>query len=151
MNKTTMNLHFVKRKQQVLTIFLASFWECPDLISESLSCLFNLSIKNKIFANEWKSPKVTPLYKNEGKRSDMTNYSLISIIPVAGKKLTRTWIGMMISKKVASGIIAITHVRNFVPCDYFIVLLYMYSLTWITVLVQFGEIVIRASPRSCRK
>ena len=57
------------------------------MISESLSCLFNLSIKNKIFANEWKSPKVTPLYKNEGKRSDMTNYSLISIIPVAGKKI----------------------------------------------------------------
>ena len=33
------------------------------------------------------SPRVTPLYKNEGKRSDMTNYSLISIIPVAGKKI----------------------------------------------------------------
>ena len=124
------------------------------MISESLLCLFNLSIKKRIFADEWKSPRVTPLYKNEGKHSDMTNYSLISIIPVAGEKIGQNlnWDDdvQMISKKVASGISAIKHVRNFVPHDYFIVLLYMYSLTSITVPVQFGEIVIRASPRSCR-
>ena len=112
-----------------------------------------MSIKKKIFANELKSPRVNPLYKNAGKCSDMTNYSLISIIPVAGKKIDQNlnWDDdiQMISKKVASGISTIKHVRNFVPHDYFIVLLYMYSLTSITA-VQFGEIVIRASSRSCR-
>ena len=35
-----------------------------------------------IFPGEWKSARVTPLYKNSGKRSDPTNYRPISIIPV---------------------------------------------------------------------
>ena len=35
--------------------------EGPDLISESLSCLFNLSLKRMIFPDEWKSGRGTPL------------------------------------------------------------------------------------------
>ena len=117
------------------------------MISESLSCLFNLSIRKKIFANEWKSPRVTPLYKNEGKRSDMTYYSLISIIPVAGKKIDQNlnWDDdiQMISKKVASVQLSTSETLSLVT-------ILLCSLTSITVPVQLGEIVIRASPRSCR-
>lgn len=63
--------------------------ERPNLISESLTCLFNLSIKTDRFPDEWKSARVTPLYKNAGKHSDMTNYKPISIIPVVGKIFQR--------------------------------------------------------------
>jgi len=64
------------------------------LISESLLCR-----------------RITPLYKNEGKCSDVTNYSLISIIPVVGEKIDQNlnWDDdiQMITKKVALGISAI--------------------------------------------
>ena len=38
-----------------------------------------------IFSDEWKSARVTPWYKNSGKRSDPTNYRPIPIIPVVPK------------------------------------------------------------------
>ena len=94
----TIHWNFVNRKQQVLTIFLASFWESVLIwfLNHCRVYLVCQLIKKKIFVDDWRSPRVTPLYKNEGKRADMTNYNLISIIPVAGKKLTRTRIGMTI-------------------------------------------------------
>ena len=63
--------------------------ESPDLISESLAYLFNQSIKTGIFPDEWNSARVTPLYKNAGKRNDMTNYRPISIVPVVAKVFER--------------------------------------------------------------
>ena len=63
--------------------------ECPDLISISLTHLFNQSIKTGILPDEWKSARVTPLYKNAGKRNDMTNYRPISIVPVVAKVFER--------------------------------------------------------------
>lgn len=41
--------------------------ECPDLIAESLTLIFNQSLLTGIFPDEWKSARVTPLYKNSGK------------------------------------------------------------------------------------
>ena len=49
--------------------------EYPDLIAESLT--------------EWKSARVTPLYKNSGKRNDPTNYRPISVTPVVAKVFER--------------------------------------------------------------
>ena len=63
--------------------------ECPDVLAESLTHLFNQSIMTGIFPDEWKSARVTPLYKNSGKRSDPTNYRPISIIPVVAKVFER--------------------------------------------------------------
>ena len=42
-----------------------------------------------IFPDEWKSARVTPLYKNSGKRNDPTNYRPISVIPVVAKVFER--------------------------------------------------------------
>ena len=53
--------------------------ECPDLIAESLTYIFNQSLLTSIFPDEWKSAGVTPLYKNFGKRNDTTNYRPISV------------------------------------------------------------------------
>ena len=59
--------------------------ECPDLISESLALIFNQSIGTGIFPDEWKSARITPLFKKAGSRSDPSNYRPISIIPVVAK------------------------------------------------------------------
>ena len=63
--------------------------ECPDLIAESLTLIFNQSLLTGIFPDEWKSARVTPLYKNSGKRNDPTNYRPISVIPVVAKVFER--------------------------------------------------------------
>jgi len=63
--------------------------ECPDLIAESLNLIFNQSLLTGIFPDDWKSARVTPLYKNSGKRNDPTNYRPISVIPVVAKVFER--------------------------------------------------------------
>lgn len=63
--------------------------ECPDLISESLTQIFNESIKTGIFPTDWKRARVTPLYKNSGERTDPSNYRPISVIPVIAKLIER--------------------------------------------------------------
>ena len=62
--------------------------ECPDLIAESLSLIFNRSIITGIFPNEWKCAKVVPVYK-QGKLNCVDNYRPISIIPVVAKVFER--------------------------------------------------------------
>ena len=63
--------------------------ECSDLISESLTLIFNQSIDTGIFPDEWKSARITPLFKKAGSRSDPSNYRPISIIPVVAKVFER--------------------------------------------------------------
>ena len=46
-------------------------------------------MKTGIFRNEWKNARVTPLYKNTGKRNDPSNYRPISVIPVVAKVFER--------------------------------------------------------------
>ena len=60
-----------------------------DLISDSLALIFNRSIETSIFPDEWKSARITPLYKKCGNRSDPSNYRPISIIPVVAKVFER--------------------------------------------------------------
>jgi hypothetical protein len=61
---------------------------CPDLLSESLTVIFNCSINTGIFPDEWKCSKVIPLFKH-GERRDLNNYRPISIIPVVAKVFER--------------------------------------------------------------
>ncbi|EDO32209.1 predicted protein, partial [Nematostella vectensis] len=62
--------------------------ECSDLIAASLCLIFNRSIISGIFPDEWKSAKVTPLFKN-GQRSDINNYRPISVTPIVAKIFER--------------------------------------------------------------
>ena len=61
---------------------------CPDLLSESLTVIFNCSFNTGIFPDEWKCSKVIPLFKH-GERRDLNNYRPISIIPVVAKVFER--------------------------------------------------------------
>ena len=63
--------------------------ECPNLICESLSLIFNQSFKTGVFSNDWKNATVSPFYQNSGKCSDPFNYHPISVIPVVAKVLER--------------------------------------------------------------
>jgi len=46
-------------------------------------------LRTGIFPNEWKNARVTPVYKNSGKRNDPSNYRPISVISVVAKVFER--------------------------------------------------------------
>jgi len=58
------------------------------IIKGPLTLIYNLSLNSGVFPDIWKTAKVKPLY-NKGDKCDMTNYRLISIIPVFSKLLER--------------------------------------------------------------
>ena len=52
--------------------------ECADLICMSISKIFNCSLTTGAFPGDWKSAKVTLIFK-QGSSSDMNNYRPISV------------------------------------------------------------------------
>ena len=59
--------------------------ECADLICIPIRDIFNQSISQGIFPDDWKCAKVTPLFK-QGDRDDLNNYRPISVISAAGQR-----------------------------------------------------------------
>ena len=57
-------------------------------IVKPLVYIFNLSFSTSIFANDMKTAKVIPLYKN-GKKSDFSNYRPISLLSQISKILEK--------------------------------------------------------------
>ena len=53
-----------------------------------LSIIFNSSLANDIFPDDWKSATVTPLFKH-GERSDIDNYHPVSVVSIIGKVFER--------------------------------------------------------------
>ena len=51
--------------------------ECADLISNSITYIFNLSLTLGIFSDDWKCAKITPIFK-QGARNEMNNYRPIN-------------------------------------------------------------------------
>ena len=62
--------------------------DCADLIAPHISIIFNSSLANGIFPDDWKSARVTPLFKH-CERSDIDNYRPISVISIIGKVFER--------------------------------------------------------------
>ena len=79
--------------------------ECADLISVSLSDLFNKSLTSGIFPGDWKCARVTPLLKKR-ERSDLNNYRLISVIPVIAKVFERIVYDQLYSFLTKKGVIS---------------------------------------------
>ena len=55
-----------------------------DVVSPSLTCIFNQSLLTGIYPSDWKLAKVTTIFKN-GSKSDLNNYRPISVIPAVAK------------------------------------------------------------------
>ena len=59
-----------------------------EVITYPLTFLFNLIITSGIFPDDWKSARVSPLFK-KGKQNDLDNYRPISILPAISKVFER--------------------------------------------------------------
>ena len=62
--------------------------ECADLICNPIRDIFNQSVSQGIFPDDWKCAKVTPLFK-QGDLDDLNNYRPISVISVMAKVFER--------------------------------------------------------------
>ena len=62
--------------------------ECADLICIPIRDIFNQSVSQGMFLDDWKCAKVTPLFK-QGDRDDLNNYRPISVISVMAKVFER--------------------------------------------------------------
>ena len=62
--------------------------ECADLICIPIRDIFNQSVSQGIFPDDWKCAKVIPLFK-QGDRDDLNNYRPISVISVMAKVFER--------------------------------------------------------------
>ena len=59
-----------------------------EILSPSLTVIFNKSLSTGIYPNAWKMAKVLPIYKS-GKRTDLSNYRPISTISTVAKLFGR--------------------------------------------------------------
>ena len=59
------------------------------IIAPSLTMIFNASIMNSYFVNDWKFAKVLPAYKGKGSAQDKINYRLLSLVMHIAKILER--------------------------------------------------------------
>ena len=55
-----------------------------SIVAPSLTAMFTTSILTAIYPTEWKTARVTPVFK-KGVNSNLNNYSPISVIPVVSK------------------------------------------------------------------
>ena len=62
--------------------------DATDLISQTLTMIFNSSLRKGVFPEIWKVAKVTPIFKS-GSRSEANNYRPISLVSVFSRVLER--------------------------------------------------------------
>ena len=53
-------------------------------VENSLAYIFNTSLERNKFPDDWKTARVTTIFKN-GKKSDKSNYCPISVLPVISR------------------------------------------------------------------
>lgn len=70
---------------------------CSDVLSTSLTSIFNQSIKEGSIPLDWKISKVTPAYKGKGDKEDPSNYRPISVAGHIPKIMEKLVAGQFIS------------------------------------------------------
>ena len=62
--------------------------EAVEVVTPTITSLFNISLETEIYPSTWKLAKVTPLFK-KGSRQDPSNYRPISVLPTISKILEK--------------------------------------------------------------
>ena len=71
--------------------------ECADEICDSLTKLFNKSLRTGVVPTEWKIANIIPLYKN-GVKSHIENYRPVSLLSLVSKTLERCLLKQLLSR-----------------------------------------------------
>ena len=61
---------------------------CGSAIFETLAIIFEQCVDTGIFPSEWKKDNIVAIHKKGGKQT-LTNYRLVSLLPICGKILER--------------------------------------------------------------
>ena len=75
------------------------------VFSDSLTHIFNQSIAQSFFPDEWKIARVVPLFKN-GQRNLPENYRPISVLPVISKIMERIMYDQLYEYVTEAGILS---------------------------------------------
>lgn len=60
----------------------------PPIIYRQLTDIFSLSVESRVFPEDWKLAKASPMYKT-GERSDPHNYRPISVLSTIARNLEK--------------------------------------------------------------
>ena len=96
-----------------------------DILSQSLSVLFNYSLDDGVFPSSWKSSTVIPVYKNRGCAKEPTNYRPISLLPCIAKLMEKILSERLLRYLMTQGVICkgqFAYVRNKSVTDQLILL-----------------------------
>jgi hypothetical protein len=83
------NLKHQNRQVRIDNIPARALKISAEIISPSLTWIFNLSIKTGIYVDEWKKAWILPIFKTED-RQKCENYRPISILPIISKIFERS-------------------------------------------------------------
>ena len=76
-----------KSNNDILGMNLVLLRESAPYISASLANVINKALKSGVFEQDWKSARVTPIYKDDGDINDENNNRPISVIDHIAKMI----------------------------------------------------------------
>ena len=82
----------INKSSGLVNISMHIFKEASLVLLSQLTHIINLSFCNGEFPNEWKSVRVTPLFKGGGTRVDPNYYRPISIVPCISKVIEKLFL-----------------------------------------------------------
>ena len=83
---------------------------CATSISKPLHILFNNSVTNEHFLNEWKKANIIPVHKKDGKQI-IKNYRPVPLLPICTKITTCNQSGFWSNNSCVHQLFSITHER----------------------------------------
>ena len=85
-----------------------------SIVAPSLTAIFTKSILTGIYPTEWKTARVTPVFK-KGVKSDLNNYRPISVIPVVSKVAKLKWEKLSLRRKKQKALIMYKTLNELAP------------------------------------
>ena len=78
---------------------------CGSAIFETLAIIFEQCVDTGIFPSEWKKDNIVAIHKKGGKQT-LTNYRLVSLLPICGKILERLMFNEMFRPFIGNALIS---------------------------------------------